>query len=93
MSLGPSKTRSGTSPSLSCSTIVPPKVPSNQRDGTSNALVPGQPTELLACRYHGFNQAQPIGTLATWAELQRKIIGDALTFGTPGSGGAPITSR
>jgi hypothetical protein len=31
--------------------------------------------------------------LANWAELQRKTVGDALTFGTPGSGGAPITSR
>jgi len=31
--------------------------------------------------------------LASWAELQRKTVGDALTFGTPGSGGAPITSR
>jgi hypothetical protein len=27
--------------------------------------VPGHPIALLACRYHGFNQRQPIGTFAS----------------------------
>ena len=57
---------------------MPPKVPSNQRDGTGNALVPGQPIELLACRYHGFNQAQPIGTLATRAALPASDVAGEL---------------
>ncbi len=38
-----------------------------QRDGTNRTLVPGQPIALLACRYHGFNQPEPIGTLASGA--------------------------
>jgi hypothetical protein len=31
--------------------------------------------------------------LTSWAELQRRNIGNALTFGTPGPGGAPIGAR
>jgi len=35
-------------------------IPHHQRDGTTRTLVPGQPIALLACRYHGFNQPQPV---------------------------------
>jgi hypothetical protein len=73
-----------------CSTNVPPHVPSHQRDGTGNALVPGQPTELLACRYHGFNQAQPIGTFATSAELPASDVAAQLNQTPIPAPGAPI---
>ncbi len=49
---------------LTCPARAAPSVPHHQRDGTTRALVPGQPIALLACRYHGFNQPQPIGTFA-----------------------------
>lgn len=32
-------------------------------------MVPGHPTSLVACRYLGFNQTQPSGTLAGTAAL------------------------
>ena len=39
-------------------------MPHHQRAGTTRTLVPGHPIAVLACRYHGFNQPQPIGTYA-----------------------------
>ncbi len=44
-------------------------MPHRQRDGTTRTLVPGRPVGLLACRYHGFNQPQRIGSFARAAEL------------------------
>jgi hypothetical protein len=53
-------------------------VPHGQRDGTSRTLVPGQPIVLLACRYHGFNQPQRIGSFARAAELPASPIARGL---------------
>ncbi len=41
-------------------------------------LVPGQPVTLLACRYHGFNQPEPIGTFARGARLPAPEIARGL---------------
>ena len=56
---------------LACPVKAALSVPHDQRDGTTRTLVPGHPIALLACRYHGFNQPQPIGTFASsTTELQ-----------------------
>jgi len=47
-----------------CPMRAPRSVPHHQRAGTARTFVPGHPITLLACRYHGFNQPQPIGTFA-----------------------------
>jgi hypothetical protein len=52
-----------------CPDTAPLQVPSRQRSGTATSIVPDLPTSLLACRYHGFNQPEAQGTLATSAEL------------------------
>jgi hypothetical protein len=49
---------------LTCPVRAALSVPHHQRDGTTRTLVPGQPIALLACRYHGLNQPQTIGTFA-----------------------------
>jgi len=48
---------------------VPGAVARHQRPGTASTFVPGDPTELLACRYHGANQPQPAGSLAESADF------------------------
>ena len=40
--------------------------------------MPGQPGELLACRYYGFNQPQPVGTFARSARFASSPIAAAL---------------
>lgn len=45
--------------------------------------MPGHPSELLACRYHGLNQPQPAGTLATSAHFAAGPIAAALNSGRP----------
>lgn len=47
-----------------CPSRPPDPFPQHQRAGTDTAEVPGSPVTLLACRYHGFNQPEPMGTLA-----------------------------
>lgn len=37
-------------------------------------MVPGAPTSALGCRYHGFNQPQPHGSLASSAHLDTTAI-------------------
>jgi hypothetical protein len=61
-----------------CPTAAPLTVPHHQRDGTTRTLVPGQPIALFACRYHGFNQPQPIGTLAHASELPAAFVAHEL---------------
>ncbi len=56
-------------PALRCPASPPERAPSHQVPGTTAALVPGRPAELLGCRYHGFNQPQRIGTLAASARF------------------------
>ena len=55
--------------SLTCPKSAPEKTAPHQVPGTTTRLVPGSPNALLACRYHGLNQAQPAGSLATSAPL------------------------
>jgi hypothetical protein len=56
-------------PRLLCPTHSPQRVAAHQVAGTSSTFVPGRPTELLACRYHGLNQPQPVGTFARSARV------------------------
>ncbi len=58
-----------TSAPMQCPESVPAAVAVHQRDGTQGAMVPDDPRELLACRYHGFNQPQPSGSLASSASF------------------------
>ena len=37
-------------------------------------MVPGEPTSSLGCRYHGFDQPQPPGSLASSAQLDTAVI-------------------
>jgi hypothetical protein len=41
-------------------------------------MVPGSPTSLVGCRYHGFNQTAPNGSLAASATLPTQEIAAAL---------------
>lgn len=63
-----------TSPSISCPGTAARTIPHHQRPGTTSALVPGEPIALLACRYHGYNQRQGVGTLATAADLSASVV-------------------
>jgi hypothetical protein len=56
----------------------PAEVSRHQRPGTADVLVPGRPITLLACRYHGFNQPEPIGTFARRGQLPAPEIAGAL---------------
>jgi len=56
-------------PSLKCPAHAPGAIAKHQRPGTASTFVPGHPTELLACRYHGANQPQPAGSLAKSARF------------------------
>jgi hypothetical protein len=49
----------------------------------ASTFVPGAPNELLACRYHGFNQAQPIGSLASSSLLPANSIARELNDAQP----------
>jgi len=77
-----STTTVGTRP-LACPTHPPRSVPAHQIAGTAAAMVPGHPNVLLACRYHGFNQPQPVGSLAKFARLSPAPIARALNVLPP----------
>jgi len=51
-------------PVLRCAARLPRDASGHTARTAVGQLVPGSPVELLACRYHGFNQPQPSGTLA-----------------------------
>jgi hypothetical protein len=53
-------------------------------------MVPGVPTTVLACRYHGFNQPEPHGTLAASAMLPPTDIVAALNAVPIPAPGAPV---
>jgi hypothetical protein len=72
-SSGTSSTTASARPPV-CATVEPPTVPTHQRDGTAHTLVPGQPVGLRVCRYHGYGQAQAVGTLARSAHLAPTLI-------------------
>jgi hypothetical protein len=73
-----------------CAVTVPPSVPTRQRDGTASAIVPGEPISLLGCRYHGFNQPEPFGSLANSAQLDHVAIDAQLNQVPIPPPGAPI---
>jgi hypothetical protein len=47
------------------------------------ALVPGRPVTVLICRYHGFNQPEPIGTLASSRLVSARPLAAELDAGEP----------
>ncbi|HEY2812380.1 MAG TPA: hypothetical protein VGJ03_02830 [Acidimicrobiales bacterium] len=65
-------------------------MPARQRPGTATALVPDQPTSLLGCRYHGFNQAEPHGSLANSRQLDQSDIAAQLNRVAIPSPDAPV---
>jgi hypothetical protein len=65
---------------LSCPAEPPRSVLSHQIAGTVAASVPGHPNALLACRYHGFNQPQPVSSLAKSARVPPEPIAAALNL-------------
>lgn len=65
---------------LRCPAEPPRSVPPHQIAGTASASVPGRPNALLACRYHGFNQPQPVGALAKSASVPPEPIAAALNL-------------
>lgn len=67
-----------TAPTISCPIRAPGTVPKQHIAGTDSTLVPGDPIELLTCRYHGLNQPEPADTLATSARLAPVSIVAAL---------------
>jgi hypothetical protein len=72
------KTAAALPATLVCRTHPPRVLPSHQIPGTASTFVPGHPTELLGCRYHGLNQLQPAGALATSARFAPGPIAAAL---------------
>jgi hypothetical protein len=83
-SAAPSTTTLLTTPLLKCPAHAPRVVAHHQRAGTVSTFVPGHPVALLACRYHGFNQPEPSGSLATSAHFAPGEIGAALNAAPPG---------
>jgi hypothetical protein len=63
---------------LTCPSRPPNSVDSHQVAGTETTMVPGTPTALLACRYHGSNQPEPLGSLAQSARFDPGPIAAAL---------------
>jgi hypothetical protein len=63
---------------LDCPSAPPSVLQPQPISGTDTTLVPGTPTALLACRYHGFNQPEPIGTLANAASFSPGPIATGL---------------
>lgn len=52
---------------VSCPDRPVQRVPSGQVAGTATELVPGRPVGVLACRYRGLMQPQPVGSFAAAA--------------------------
>jgi hypothetical protein len=62
---------------LACPSHLP-SVGHHQIAGTDTFMVPGNPTALLACSYHGLNQPEPAGSLAKSALFDPAPIAEAL---------------
>jgi hypothetical protein len=71
-------TTTGTPAALECPEAPAKLVQPHQIAGTDTAMVPGTPTALLACRYHGLNQPEPLGSLAKSASFPPGPIATAL---------------
>lgn len=67
-----------TAPAVSCLGRAPRGVAQQHTAGTDSTFVPGNPIELLTCRYHGLNQPKPAGTFARSARLAPGSIVAAL---------------
>ncbi len=74
--------------------IVPPGAPPiSEIQALASRFVPGDPTAVRACRYHGYDQPQPYGSLASTELLAARPIAALLnkarrtsedpTFGCP----------
>jgi len=79
----PSTTTLAAIPPLKCPAHVPSRIAPHQQVGTAATFVPNHPTELLGCRYHGGNQPQPVGSLATSATIAPDAIAAQLNAARP----------
>jgi hypothetical protein len=80
----------------SCPAQAPQSLTTHHRRGISSAMVPGHPTSLVACRYLGFNQPQPSGTLAGTAALPATTtaaLANSAPVLDPKGSGAPLSRR
>ena len=68
---------------IKCPAHAPSHVAEHQQPGTASTFVPGHPSELLGCRYHGDNQPQPVGSLATSATFAPDAIAAELNAARP----------
>ena len=68
---------------LACPASDPPPAPHQKIAGTASSFVPGDPIDLLACRYHGFRQPRPTESLGGAAHLDPRPIADAFNRETP----------
>lgn len=77
-------------PPVACPTSAPATVSPHQRDGTATSMVPASPTTVLACRYHGFNQPEAHGSLATSASIPPADVAASLNAVPVPALGAPV---
>ena len=68
---------------LACPPSDPPPVPHQKIAGTASRFVPGNPIDLLACRYQGFEQPHPAESLAGAAHIDPRPIANAFNAATP----------
>jgi hypothetical protein len=81
-------TTSPTPPPFKCPARVPSVIAKHQRPGTASTFVPGHAVALLACRYHGYNQPEPSGSLAKFAHFAPAPFVTALNAARPVPKGA-----
>ena len=82
-SAAPTTTAVAKPPTLECPIHAPRVIPTHQLPGTVSTFVPGRPVALLACRYHGYNQPQPSGSLAGSAHFAPGPFVTALNTALP----------
>jgi hypothetical protein len=68
---------------IKCPAHAPTDLAPHQQPGTASTFVPGHPSELLGCRYHGDNQPQPVGSRATSASFAPGAIAAELNAARP----------
>jgi hypothetical protein len=75
LALSPRRRRAA---SLVCPLVPPRAPPSSEVQALVSRFVPGDPTAVRACRYHGYDQPQPYGSLASTARFAARPIVTAL---------------
>jgi hypothetical protein len=64
-------------PRLVCPPHPPASLPHHQRAGVATTMVPGHPRRLLGCRFHGSNEPEAAGTLASSKALPASEVASA----------------